>query len=258
MSDAEARRHRPPGCASCRARPWCAAGTETADPMRALGAGLRFADAGTDVLRQGASSDHMVVAVDGWICLYEILEDGRRQVLDFALPGDAVALGPDRQVLPFGAQALTDAWLCFIPRGRFLEAARNRPELMLRLARMMARQTSRAYDHLTSLGRRTALERLAHLLNELFLRAANGSDGQAVRLPLTQSQIGDALGLTAVHTNRMLKVLRQRGIVALDNHTLRILAPERLARLAGIDAEAPATPYHGTGGHHGHPCPAYP
>ncbi len=112
--------------------------------------------------------------------------------------------------------------------------------MALRMACIAARDQVFAYQHLTSVGRRTARERVANLLLELFVRvrqSAPEASGDAIRLLLTQEHLGDALGLTSVHVNRTLRALREDGVLAIKRGALSILDPDRLAEEAGFDDE---------------------
>ncbi len=198
---------------------------------------------GHDLFSQGEPCRHVFMILEGWVCLYELLEDGRRQILHFALPGDMVGFRPDSRTLPFGAQALNQVRLCAIPRLRLIEAARTNPDLAFRIVGMLYDDGAEAYERLTSIGRKTALERVATLLLELFFRLRRRiplAHGETVQIPLTQTHIADAVGLTAVHVNRMLGLLRQKGIIDYGNGVFRILAPARLLQIAGADAQGMA------------------
>ncbi len=199
--------------------------------------------AGQDLFSQGEPCRQVFMILDGWVCLYELLEDGRRQILHFALPGDIVGFRPDSRSSPFGAQALSQVCLCPISRSRLVEAAQANAGLAFRLACMLYDDGAEAYERLTSIGRKTALERVATLLLELFYRLRRRvplSRGETLQIPLTQTHIADAVGLTAVHVNRMLGLLRQKGVIEYGNGVFRILAPSRLFEIAGADAQVMA------------------
>lgn len=187
------------------------------------------------------SSDTIFNLIDGWVALYTQLEDGRRQIVQFALPGAILGILPSkRSQATFGALALTDAVVSVIPTSMLATLSRDEPELIMRLARSLARDCSLAFDHLTSIGRRSARERVAHLLLELFTRYRAQWPGNRIEempLPLTQEQIGDATGLTSVHVNRVLSGLRKERIVEFHYRRLRILDPDRLIEVAGIEPE---------------------
>ncbi len=203
--------------------------------------GHREIPAGADLYCQDEVCDELYTLLDGWVYLYQILEDGRRQILDFALPGAFLGFQPDLAApAAHSAQCLTDIAVCVFPRGTLLDLFRAHPELALRMAWITARDGALAREHLTNVGRRSARERVAHLLLELFYRVRRGgaSPGDnSVELPLTQEHIADALGLTTVHVNRTLRALREADLLAMRGRMLRILDPGALAKLAGFDPE---------------------
>lgn len=214
----------------------------TLETLRAL-AGCRSGDrkfqAGQDIFSLGVPCDAIYGLVSGWAFRYNLLDDGGRQILDFALPGAVLGFHPARgATATFGAQALTDAVVRVIPRKALHSLSKQRPEIGMQLAWLISRDCSLAFDHLTSLGRHSARERIAHLLLELFIRYRSQWPGirtEEMHLPLTQEHIGDATGLTAVHANRVLRDLRREGIVEFHYRRLRILDPDKLIDVAAID-----------------------
>ena len=196
---------------------------------------------GQDLFRPGEPCEAIYNLLEGWVILYSILEDGRRQVLHFALPGAVVGFHPGEGDTPaFGAQALTDALVCVLPHREFNPLAARHPEIGLRIASLLSKDRALAFDHLTSVGRRSARERVAHLILELFIRYRSqwpGSRIEEMRLPLTQEHIGDAIGLTFVHVNRVLRRLERDGILQFHYRRLRILDPDKLIDVAGIDPQ---------------------
>jgi CRP-like cAMP-binding protein len=195
--------------------------------------------AGNDLFRLGEKGEALYSLVEGWVALYALLEDGRRQILQFALPGAVLAFMPTRgAVLNYSAQALTDVVVHVTPHNALDRLAKDRPEIWMRLSGQISRDRNLAYDQLSNVGRRSARERIAHLLLELFIRScmrwpARRSEG--MQLPLTQEHIGDATGLTGVHVNRVLRDLRKDGILEFHYRRLRILNPDGLVDVAGID-----------------------
>ena len=135
----------------------------------------------------------------------------------------SVTTPPIGRMMTYGAQALTNTTVCAVPHKALLSVAKQRPEFGLRLAWIVARDYSLALDRLTSLGRHSARERVAHLLLELFIRYRAQWPGSQIEeiedLPLTQEDVGDATGLTFVHVNRVLRDLRKDGIVEFRYRT---------------------------------------
>ena len=202
----------------------------------------RTIPAGSELFRAGDSCNAIYSLVDGWVTLYDLFEDGRRQILKFALPGALLAFSPmPGGVFNFSAQALTDVVIRTVPRDDFVDLCKDHAQLGLQLAWLISQDRDLAYDHLASVGRRSAHARVAHLLLELFVRCRLRWPGyriEEMHLPLTQEDIGDATGLTGVHVNRVLRDLRKDGVVEFHYHKLRILNPDALFDVAGIDADA--------------------
>jgi len=226
------------GCRSCLLRGCGLCRTLSDAELSSMGVSGRAVSAGQDLFSQGEPRGEVFNILAGWVILYELLDDGRRQILQFGLPGDIVGFGIDGRASFFGAEALNRVEVCAIPRGRLLDLARQRPGLAFDLVRRFVSEESQAYERLTALGRKTALERVAALLLELFYRIrrrAPQTAGEILRIPLTQMHIADALGLTPVHTNRTLGSLRQQGVIAYGNGLFHILSPDRLFEIARID-----------------------
>ena len=195
--------------------------------------------AGCNIVEQGEAGREFCVITDGWAVQYELLEDGSRQILDFLLPGSIAGFWPgDVARSPHFVQALTGVRACGFATAGCLGAANSNPALALRLAKIARRSHYRALRRLTLIGRRTARVRVAGLLFELYRLVQRWSPSpwaDGISLPLTQEHIGDALGLTNVHVNRMLRELREEGVLVLKGGVLRILDPGRLVALVGSD-----------------------
>lgn len=215
--------------------------SETLSVLRAYATAERSIRAGQDLFGPGTKADAIYVLLEGWIFLYSILENGRRQIVHFAMPGALLGF-PAAQgaIATFGAQALTGVRVNVIPHKALETILNHHPQIGLSVAQMISQDLGIAFDQLTSVGRQSARERVARLLLELFLRywAQWSGDGiESMRFPLTQEHIGDATGLTAVHVNRILRRLEQDGIVAFHYRRLRILNPDKLIDVAGIDPQ---------------------
>ncbi len=212
---------------------------DTLRAIRSFGSRDRQLQAGQDLFGPGAPSDVVYYLVEGWVSLYSILESGRRQILHFAMPGAVLGFPQAHGGLTtFGAQALTDVVASVIRHKDLRSLSKKRPEIGLQLAQLMAEDLSVAFDHLTSVGRQSARERVARLLLELFMRSWSQWSGDGVEtmhLPLTQEHVADATGLTPVHVNRVMRALQREGIVEFHYRRLRILNPDKLIDVAGID-----------------------
>lgn len=195
---------------------------------------------GESLYYQGDDCNNIYLLLDGWAFRHQILEDGRRQILDFALP-DVVFGLPGTGVMTHSLETLTGCTFSVFTRERLFDLMRDVPALGFRLLEIMAAAEARAFEHLTSVGRRTAKERVAHLLLELVTRAsqtpAMPRDG-SMTLPLMLPHIADALGLTSETVCRALSSMRKDKIATLRGQKLDILDLKRLAHAAGVDLTA--------------------
>jgi CRP/FNR family transcriptional regulator len=199
---------------------------------------FRELKAGNSIFRQGNSNTEAYTLHQGWAYLYQNLADGGRQILRFLLPGDFFGFQADvadgKRL--HSARALTPVCLCVFSRSDLLQMFREHLELCTRLTWMTTYEEVAAYEHIASLGRRSAEERIAYLLLELYhrvrLRENNPQDIHTAEVPLTQELIADACGLTQVHVNRTMKSMQQKKIVTFKNKRLTVPDPERLAVIA--------------------------
>ena len=178
-----------------------------------------------DLLREGDAPAAVGVMVSGWACRYKQLEDGRRQITGFLLPGDVFDLNVFMlRHLDHSVAAITSVSVADLPRDVVDALLRNHPRVRDALGwdTLVAAAVQREW--IVSLGQRDAFERVGHLLCELFVRlrvvglAQNGS----CELPVVQTDLADATGLSAVHVNRTLQELRSAGLIVLKGRALHI------------------------------------
>lgn len=203
--------------------------------------------AGGTIIAEGATDERVYTLLRGWAFRYKSLPDGRRQILNILLPGDVVGLQAElMSASPHGVEALTEVTLCTFRRDMVWELFRDHPSLALDLTWLAAHGERLTDDVLLSVGRRSATERMAMLLVLLYRRAASSGlkrpDG-GVPFPLTQGHIADLLGLSAVHTNRVLQQLRRQGLVSLKEGVLTVGDLRALRRVADYwEQPAPRRP----------------
>jgi CRP-like cAMP-binding protein len=191
-----------------------------------------------DLIREGDRPGPVFVMLEGWACRYKILPTGTRQVLAFLMPGDCCDLNIGLLAeMDHSIQTLTPSLVTTIGRAemdRLMDDHRSIAKAMY-IAQLVDEGIMRAW--ITSMGRRKSVERVAHLMCELYLRARNAGLATAdhLELPLSQLVIADALGMTAVHLNRILKELRVLGSMALKRGSLTITDPGKLIEIAGFD-----------------------
>lgn len=193
--------------------------------------------ANVDLLREGDCPRSFFVMIEGWAYRYKILPTGSRQIVGFIVPGDFC----DLQI---GLLTETDHSIRTLTLSKVATIDRAEMDAMLdqfpKVARAMYQSqlidasVMRAW--IASMGRRSSLERIAHLICALYLHAEKvGLIVEPVfTLPLSQIQLADALGMTAVNLNRIIKELRVAGVMKFSRGVIEVLDPERLARIAGF------------------------
>src|SRR5215212_9925716 len=198
--------------------------------------------AGTNILLQGTNSAHLYTILSGWAFRYKTLSDGRRQILNFALPSDFLGLqGSVNDEMQHSVEALTDMMLCVFPREKLWNLYSNHPTLAFDVTWIAAREEQMLDEGLLSVGRRTAMERVAYLLMTLFQRAEEVglAKGNAIQFPFTQQHVADTLGMSLVHTNKTLQRLTATKTMRWKERRFEILDREALAKIANFERPAP-------------------
>lgn len=191
-----------------------------------------------DIVRDGDKPAHCCLILDGWACRYKLLGDGRRQVFSFHIAGDI----PDLQSLhvptmDHSLATMTKANVAFIPHESLHELTLRHPDLGALFWRETLIDAGIFREWMVGLGRRSAFEHMAHLICELYLKlqAVGLAENYRCQLPISQINLADALGLTPVHVNRVLRDMRDQTLITLDAHTLVIKAWDELVCIAGFD-----------------------
>ncbi len=204
--------------------------------------------AGAVLIAEGAVPSPLYTLFAGWAYRYKSLSDGRRQILNFLLPGDFIGLQQKvADGASHGVEALTEVWLCPFPHDAVWALHRQAPALGYDITWLAAHEEALVDTNLLSVGRRSARERLATLLILLFKRAAAllpADQRQRVPFPLTQQHIADALGLSLAHTHRTLRELERMGLHHIEDGMLTLPNPRALARVADVwgDGTPPQRP----------------
>lgn len=178
-----------------------------------------------DLIREGESSNHVSLLSSGFAQGCRMLPDGRRQIVSYLVPGDLC--DPRLLLLPVAGHTvstLTTANVVVFTRETLLTLIERYPRLGQALCWLALQEELIAREWLVNVGQRTALERLAHLLCEVFTRmqTVGLTDGRRCELPLTQVELADTLALSTVHINRTLQELRRQGLVSLSSGMLEI------------------------------------
>lgn len=206
--------------------------------LKNLGKAGRRIPAGRDLVYQGQSDKVAYILNSGWAFSYKLLQDGQRQILDFEVPGDFLGL---RSILlnmsDHGIEAVTDIEVTELHIDELLEIFSQSPRLMLAVLWAASRDDAMIVEHLIDVGRRSATERMAHYLMELGLRLelVGMADRSGFACPLTQYLLADAVGLSAVHVNRVLRELRENGLLTFRDGCVRFDDYVELSRFAQFD-----------------------
>jgi CRP-like cAMP-binding protein len=203
-------------------------------PMR-----LRAFAASTDLLREDQPSIECCLILDGLACRYKVLGAGQRQILSLHLPGDTPDLmSLHLEIMDHGLASLGRGRAAYIPHGAVRELCDRHPNLAATLWRDTLIDASISREWLAGVGRRTAHERIAHLICEVHVRSEvlGLVNGGTFEFPITQAELGDATGLSTVHVNRVLQDLRRELLITWRGHSLLVLDWERLCLTADFDA----------------------
>ncbi len=206
--------------------------------MRMLQSETHTIRRGNNIVVQGRNYSGIYVLGDGFALRYKVLSDGKRQVFHVALPGDLIGYPACFfEHALYSATALTEVTAFLVKFSDLAEIFRSQPRVAMALFWAGAGETAMYGEHLAAVGRRGALERVAHFILEMSirLRAIGIGDGLRFSMPLTQEHIADVVGLSAPHVNRMLRRLREDGLIDITESQIRLLDRASLAALADFD-----------------------
>jgi CRP-like cAMP-binding protein len=198
---------------------------EERQAILSLPAKTRTLRPGQDIVRDGDKPSQCCLILSGWAYRYKIIGEGRRQIFSFHIPGDIPDL-PSLHIhtADHSLATLTEATVAFIPHDSLRDLISRFPHIAVILWRVTLVDAAIFREWMTGMGRRSAFERIAHLFCELYLKLQAVGLAQSYRcpLPVTQTDLGDALGLSNVHVNRLLQEMRRQGLITLRSHTLVI------------------------------------
>jgi CRP-like cAMP-binding protein len=200
---------------------------------------VRTIGKGQSIIDQGEDRETVYILRSGWAFRYQTLSDGKRQILDFIFDGTLIGFGSGK-TNSYGVEAVTNCKVASLPQIQFRRLLNKCPSLAIQVAERVSDSEMRAHEHMTSLGRRSARERIAGLIVELTSRTLSngvGARGKRLELPVTQIMIGDALGLSNEHVCRILGKLANDGVISFNRHTLEVLDETALIREAGVDMD---------------------
>jgi CRP-like cAMP-binding protein len=194
--------------------------------------------AGRDMVHQGQSDQAAYILSKGWVCSYKIQPDGTRQIVDFQVPGDFLGL---RSVLlrtsDHSFEPIVDIEAAEVLKSDLMAAFAQTPRLAMAILWAASRDEAMVVEHLVGIGRREGDARMAHFLLELGSRLALVGIGtkDGYDCPLTQYHLADAVGLSAIHVNRVLRQLRESGLVTFRDGRVCFDDHDGLVELADFD-----------------------
>ena len=208
------------------------------ESLNGLLAEARTVPVNREIITEGYKYTALFVLLEGAAMRYRVLHDGRRQVMNIILPGDFAGFPAcffERAL--YSITALTDTAVAAIPFARLYRLFEEQPRLAAAMFWLFSCETAMYAERLIDIGRRSAIERVAHFLLELLTRfqIIGLADDRSFRMPLTQELIGDVLGLTSVHVSRTLRQLRADGLILVQDHQVTITDVDALSALADFE-----------------------
>jgi CRP/FNR family transcriptional regulator, anaerobic regulatory protein len=203
--------------------------------IKDLKRGELHVEKGGTVLREGVANRYLYTVLSGWGFRYKSLSDGRRQIVNYAMPGDLVGLqGSLMGEMQHSVEALAPMVLCTFERAKFFTLFEGFPQLSFDVTWIASRQECMLDENLLTVGRRTAVEKVAYLMVFLLNRSIRtGLAGKStVDVPITQQHVADTLGLSLVHTNKTIRKLADRKLLSWEDGGCRVINFEGLCGIA--------------------------
>jgi len=209
--------------------------------LRVLCGAVQQAAPGTQLATEGAARQSAILIHAGWAMRHRSLPDGRRQILDFVLPGDFC----DPSIFVSGrsdsaVSCITSVTYSSVSQASLLDAVLHSPRLGVYLWWLEAQEASLLRAHLFAVGRMKAIERVAYLIWELSGRISLLTAGQpavAFEIPVSQEMLADVTGLSVVHVCRTLGQLEREGVIQRSGHVYQVLEPKRLRELGHVSGD---------------------
>ena len=209
--------------------------------MRKFKVGELSVERGAPILTEGSNSPQLYTILSGMGLRYKLLPNGRRQVVNFVMPGDFVGLQAGVMgEMKHSVEATTPMVLCVFDRSNLWTLFKNQPERAFDLTWLASIQEHFLGEALASVGQMSAEQRICWGLLRVHVRGSSVgmSDGDTCPLPFTQQDLADALGLSVVHTNKTLKKLRDRQVLSWREGTLRLRDRAKAEEIAMLEGEA--------------------
>ncbi len=196
--------------------------------------------AGQEIVSEGDVIDFVFIIESGWAIRFDLLDDGRRQILNFMLPGDCFdMMSLTNAKSDHSVSAATDLTLRRLKASDFLSSIKQEPALAAAFWWVAVQEEAILREQIIRVGRRSAKERVGHLILELNRRmaATTGKLENFLYLPVPQSLLADALGLSVVHISRTLTKLKAEQLISTDHNGIQILDRPRLEKTSNFDSK---------------------
>ncbi len=199
----------------------------------------------SNIFEEGQNHNYIYTLFSGWGILYKtVSNNNKRQILRFLLPGDLIGYQTDTNgAVMHSAGTITESIFCPIPRNQLNKMLVENSSLAIRLLQMESRDMSLCQNHLMAAGRKTARESVAFVLLELYYRVQlqlkNSYEvtSNTIEFPITQEDIGDAVGLTNIHVNRVIKELMKDKLIYINKKLLTIINEKELCSIAEFNPD---------------------
>jgi len=204
------------------------------ESFREASEGERFIRKKRDIILEGYECRELYMVERGFAIAYKLLRGGKRQILDVMLPGEIIGLpGSFFERSAYSVMSLTDMKLQVSELRTFVDLCDRQPKLALSMLWLSAHQLAIYAEHISDVGRRTPLERIAHFLLEMHARleAVGCATEKTFDMPLSQDAMGDFLGLSGPHVNRMLRQLKAEHLITVQSNSITIEDADQLKRL---------------------------
>jgi CRP-like cAMP-binding protein len=189
-----------------------------------------------DIVREGEQPSDCNLLLQGMVFRYKVLEDGKRQIFSFHVPGDIFdAQSFLLETMDHCAATLTPCKIAVIPHETVRQITEKYPRVGHAIWKDTLVDAAIFREWIASIGRRSAYQRIAHIMCEMMVKLHTvglADDHRRIEWPITQAELGDALGLSNVHVNRTLQELRKHGLITLKDSTLVVHDWEALQRTA--------------------------
>lgn len=194
--------------------------------------------AGQDIALEGHGSSATFIILEGWMASHKTNQWGARQIIDFHITGDIIGLRSALfDNLDYGITSLTPVAFIEVSHADLLALAKSAPQILLAALHTLSVETSIMAQRLGSIGRLSAKQRMAHLFLELEARLSNARqlDATFYFFPASQYDLADALGISPVHVNRVLRDFREEGVMSFRGHRVVLNDRHKLRQIAGYD-----------------------